>query len=185
MPLTSNLSTVTVSGTFVDIQGNAIAGQVTFTPRATLTDTVANQIIVPKTVTVTLDSNGSFSTVLPATDDTDLTPYNFTYYVTESFVGGRSYDITVPAGTALNLADVAPATLSVGAGSTYITLTTYNTLYNQVQTMVATVNTATTITTQVTTASNAATSAATSASTAATAATEYTLVMHPFLLMGV
>jgi hypothetical protein len=185
MPLTSNLSTVTVSGTYVDIQGNPIAGQVGFTPRAVLTDTVANQIVVPKKVTVTLDINGSFSTTLPATDDTDLTPYNFTYYVEELFTGGRTYDINVPAGSSLNLADVAAAILSTGAGNTYITTSQYSTLNNQVQTMVAVVNTASAITSVVTTAQAAASAAAVSASSAATSADEYTRVLHHFVLMGV
>lgn len=208
MPLTPNLATVTVSGTYVDIQGNAIAGQVKFTPRAILIDPAADQTIIPKTITVTLDVNGGFSVVLPVTDDPDLTPTGFTYRVEESFSGGRSYDITIPSSpVTLNLADVVPALPNDGSGTNYVLLSQYTSLNAQVQTMVTTVNSVTSITgivntaaASASTASSQATSSANSASTAATAATNAATAatnaateatnqvanyIHPFLLMGV
>lgn len=188
MPLTPNLSTVTVSGTYVDIQGNAIAGQVKFTPRAILTDAAADQIVIPITVTVTLDTNGGFSVVLPVTDDTSLAPTGFTYYVEESFSGGRTYDISLPisGGATINLADVAPAQPNTGAGAQYVLLSSYATLNSQVQSMVTTVNTATNVTTQINTATTNAANAATAAANTTTAAQQYAdNLIHPFLLMGV
>jgi len=186
--LTPNLSTVTVSGTYVDIQGTPIAGQVNFTPRAILTDASYDQIVIAKTVSVTLDSNGSFSTTLPVTDDTSLSPYNFTYLVEEAFSGGRLYDIAIPSDavlTGLNLADVAPASASVGLSSTYVLLSTYSTLNAQVQGMVAVVNTASAPATAINTATAAATAASVSAAAAAATAAENLRYIHPFLLMGV
>jgi hypothetical protein len=96
MALASNIALTTITGQFVDYQGNAIAGQIKFTMSKTLRDAIADQIIVPSTVTKTLDANGSFTVTLPATDDPELSE-TFTYYVEESFTGGRSYYITLPA----------------------------------------------------------------------------------------
>lgn len=186
MALTPNLTTVTVSGTYVDIQGNPIAGQVNFTPRAILTDASYNQIVIAKTISVTLDANGSFSATLPVTDDASLTPVNFTYSVEEAFVGGRIYDISIPSASAsLNLADVVPSSASTGLSSTYVLLSAYNTLNAQVQTMVATVNTASDPASQINTATTAATTAATAATNASNTAAEALRYIHPFLLMGV
>lgn len=187
MPLTPNLSTVTVAGTYVDVQGNAIAGQVKFTPRAVLTDASFDQIIIPNTQSVTLDSNGSFSVVLPVTDDPDITPTGFTYFVEEAFSGGRSYDIAIPVALGnINLADVVPALEDSGAGSQYVLLSAYATLNTQVQGMVATTNTATNVVSSLQTAITNASNASTQATNTATTATNYlNALIHPFLLMGV
>ena len=66
-------------------------------------------MIVPSTIAVTLDSNGSFTTNLPSTNDTDVIP-EFEYTVEEAFPDGRTYTITLPAATSgtLNLADISP-----------------------------------------------------------------------------
>lgn len=187
MPLTPNLTTVTVSGTYVDIQGNAVAGQIKFTPRAILTDPVADQIIIPNTITATLDNAGSFSVTLPVTDDPDLVPSGFTYLVEEAFDGGRTYDIAIPvfAGN-INLADVVPASASSGVTSLYVSLATYNTINSQVQSMVTTTNTATSVASSLVTAQNNAQNAANSAAATAQTATDYlNALIHPFMLMGV
>lgn len=131
MALTPNLSTVTVSGTYVDLQGNAIAGQIKFTPRTVITDPVADQIIIPSTITVTLDSNGSFSALIPVTDDPSVVPSGFTYTVEEAFSGGRTYDIEVPASTAggsLNLADINSALPQTGSSTLYVSQQQYNSI---------------------------------------------------------
>lgn len=195
MPLPGDLSVVQVTGSYVDLQGNPIAGQVRFTPRATVVDPAFNQIIIAGPITATLDVFGSFSLFLPATDDPDVTPTNFTYLVEESFPGGRSYDIAVPAATvgSLNLADVVPAVSSPGVASQYVSSSQYSALNAQVQSIATVTNTVTGIVTVVNTAAAQAASAATSASTAASAATTAAQAatdyannnLHPFLLMGV
>lgn len=181
MALTPNLTTVTVGGQFVDVSGAAIAGQVKFTPRTILTDPAANQIIVSKTITVDLDATGSFTVVLPATDDTSVSPTDFTYKVEEAFTGGRTYDISVPSTPSTqNLADMAPA---VPAGSseanTYVLLATFGTLESRVSTIE-------TVTSAIQTAAAQVTSAATSASTAAAAASSAEArILHPFIFLGI
>jgi hypothetical protein len=133
MALSPNLSTTTVTGNYVDVEGNPIAGQVKFTPRPVLIDGVANQIIIPRTIVATLNNLGSFSIILPVTDDDDLTPVNWTYQVEEAFVGGRTYDITIPTGASIDLADVVPALPATGdEGQTFVSLAQYNALQNQV-----------------------------------------------------
>ena len=121
MAIPGNLSLVTVTGTYIDISGVAIAGQVKFTPRAVLRNTTSNVILVNSTIVVTLDANGSFSQALVATDDPDASPIDFSYYVEEAFVGGRSFDILLPKATAtVDLADVSPAVANDGTGALYI-----------------------------------------------------------------
>ena len=186
MPLTNRLSTCTVSGSYVDLTGTPVAGQVGFTSRAILTDTVNNQILINKKIVATLDANGSFSVVLPVTDDTDLLPSGFTYLVEELFSGGRTFDINIPSTAAtLNLADVAPASTSSGVGSTYTTLAQYTSLNAQVQTLVPTVNTVVNTTNLINAAIASAATAATGATNAAIEAAEYNRNIHPFVLMGV
>jgi len=72
---------------------------------------------------------GSFSVTLPATNDPDIIPNPYTYTVVESFVGGRTYTISVPYnGGSLDLADISPLPT---IATTYVQLvddTTFTTL---------------------------------------------------------
>ena len=121
MAIPGNLSLVTVTGTYIDITGEPIAGQVKFTPRAVLRNTTSNVILVNSTIVVTLDANGAFSQQLVATDDPDASPVDFSYFVEEAFVGGRQFDILLPRATAtVDLADVSPAVANDGTGALYI-----------------------------------------------------------------
>lgn len=110
MAIDASVTQITVAGNYVNFLGEAIAGQVQFTLSDMLRNSLADEMVVPSTVFVTLDSNGSFSTSLPATNDTDLIP-TFEYTVEEAFPNGRTYTITLPAATvgSLNLADISPA----------------------------------------------------------------------------
>jgi hypothetical protein len=123
----ANLSLVTVTGTYIDISGVPIAGQVKFTPRAVLRNVTSNVILVNSTIVVTLDANGAFSQQLVATDDNDASPVNFTYFVEEAFTGGRQFDILLPAATpVIDLADVSPAIANDGTGALYISAAEFN-----------------------------------------------------------
>lgn len=181
MALTPNLATVTIAGTYVDIEGNPIAGQVKFTPRAIIKDTSANQVIIPRVISATLDATGSFSVVIPATNDADVTPINFTYGVEEAFTGGRTFDIAVPAGSGtINLADVAPTVSSSGTeAATYVLLSAFTTLSNTVTTIQA-------VTDAVLTSVNEIEAAA---AAAVAAASDLDLIekkfINPLMLMGV
>jgi len=109
MPIDASVTQVTVTGNYVDFLGTAIAGQVQFTLSDMLRNSLANEMVVPSTIAVTLDSDGSFSTSLPATDDSDIIP-TFSYTVEEAFPSGRTYTVTLPAASvgALSLADISP-----------------------------------------------------------------------------
>jgi hypothetical protein len=110
MALGAALSTVQITGTYVDFEGTAIQGQIRFTLSSVVSNTTDDQMIAPSTVVVPL-VNGAFSVVLPATNDPDTNPIPFVYAVEESFPGGRSYNISVPYTTvgSLDLADISPA----------------------------------------------------------------------------
>lgn len=129
MALSPDLSTVTLQGTYVDLQGNAIAGSVRFTPTTIIKDKDQNQIIINAALTDVLDGSGSFSLTIPNTNDPDVVPQPFAYLVEEVFSGGRTFYITIPTGGAdpENIADLAPA-VSEAEAEDYITSDQFNTL---------------------------------------------------------
>ena len=109
MALPVNVSQRTIFGTYVDYKGDPIAGQVRFTLPTTLTDSSAGTFIVKSSETATLDSTGSFSIQIPVTNDSDLSPYDYLYTVQELFPNGRTYTISLPAGSPIDIATLAPA----------------------------------------------------------------------------
>ena len=178
MALTADLSTITLTGTYVDIEGNPVSGSVRFTPQSIIKDTDQNQIIINIPIQATLNGSGSFSVVLPVTDDTDVAPVPFAYEVEEIFAGGRTFFITIPGGGAgtQDIADLAPA-VSTSEAANFVTTSQYNILearrvvalanYNQIDDIAATVELAESY-----------------ASTASTHATGATKAPHPFVTMG-
>jgi hypothetical protein len=129
MALTADLSTITLTGTYVDLQGNPISGLVRFTPQSIIKDTDQNQIIVNNSIEATLNSSGAFSVTLPVTDDSDVIPIPFAYAVEEVFSGGRTFFITIPGGGAgtQDIADFAPAVDDATAAN-FVTQSQYNIL---------------------------------------------------------
>lgn len=136
MALSPDISTCTLTGTYVDINGNPEAGSVRFTPICNVIDTDQNQIVVSQAITDVLDGNGAFSVVLPVTNDADYTPNPIAYRVEELFTGGRDFYVTLPSGSATyDLSDLSEAVSSAVAAG-YVTTTQYNTLlasYNNAQ----------------------------------------------------
>ena len=127
MALPASLSTVTVAGTYVDLVGNPVRGSITFEPQTILKEKAANVIIMPVTIVKTLDATGSFTTTLPVTSDTDVTPQPFIYTLSENFTSGRTFQIALPlsvAGTTQNLADLLTA-LSESEAASFITTDQY------------------------------------------------------------
>jgi len=128
MALPASLSTITITGAYVDYSGTAISGQITFTLGDVLRSGTDNVMVAPSTVVVPLVA-GAFSVTLPATNDPDIIPNPYTYTVVESFVGGRTYTISVPYnGGSLDLADISPLPT---IATTYVQLvddTTWTTL---------------------------------------------------------
>jgi hypothetical protein len=108
MPLPVDYGTGTVTGTFTDTNGDPVVGTISFTPSASrLLGTGA--VILGDPVVVPLDDAGSLTVTLPASDDPNVLPTDFTYRVDETFVGtvGSTYFIEVLEGTTLDLSDVA------------------------------------------------------------------------------
>lgn len=133
MALSPDITTVTLQGTYVDLNGDPISGSVRFTPNTLVKDTDQNQILVNRGVTVTLNAQGAFSTTLPATDETDYVPTPIAYRVEELFTGGRTFYLVLPlssAGTTQDIADLGEAGSSSDA-TNYITTDEYNTLSNR------------------------------------------------------
>lgn len=141
MALGASLTTVVITGSYVDYEGTAIAGQIRFSSAEVLRNGTDDQMVAPSTVVVPLVS-GAFSVTLPATNDPDVVPNPFTYSVEESFIGGRTYTISIPYDTvgSLDLADISPVpTLS----TTYVQLidqTTFNGLVTNIATLDININ---------------------------------------------
>lgn len=111
LPPTADWSLVEVRGKYVDFRQNAIEGSIIFTPRATRAiDADLLTIVIGKAFSVDL-VDGEFAVDVPATDDPDITPIDFTYQITEQFQGGSVYDIEVPIAQVvegIDLATVSP-----------------------------------------------------------------------------
>jgi hypothetical protein len=76
------LTVVTVHGQILQPVTNVPAvGTVQFNTLIELRDVVDNIVYTPMTFTATLDVNGEFTIVLPATDNPDLIPVNWVYQV--------------------------------------------------------------------------------------------------------
>lgn len=116
MPLPANLSTGTVVGTFLDSGGRAVAGvALLFTPAVSrITDGVNTVDLTP--ISVSSGTAGTFSVVLPATNDADYAPINWTYRVTGSSPTGERFDFSfaLAGGTTVNIASVPEAFGSSG-----------------------------------------------------------------------
>jgi hypothetical protein len=123
--LPPNISTVTVTATYVHTDGTPASGTVTFTPTGDtwLADATGPAVVLPTTVTATLDASGTMSVVLPATDDPDVAPTGYTYDVVETFGAlTRSYSIALPSSPAtIDLAAIAPIAPAPGSGANVVT----------------------------------------------------------------
>lgn len=128
MVLPVDYNTVTITGRYVYLDGTPAVGTVRFTGKVVATSGATNTVILPSTVVANLDVDGAFTVQLPATDDPDVLPNNWTYSVEERFNngGGRKYDIDVPvSATSIDLSEVAPVTPASGDPTAFVTLTTF------------------------------------------------------------
>jgi len=79
---------------------------------------MSKTIIIAATRTVTLDAQGELDLILPATDDPDVNPTDWTYSITEDFAGGRTYNITAPSQAVQDLSTLVPVPSAAGAAIT-------------------------------------------------------------------
>lgn len=113
---TSGLDNVPVFGTYKNFDGTAKAGYVLFTVAERVVRTNGT-VIYPQgqTIRANLDSNGSFSTSFPASDDPDVLPVGWQVHVREVFNDGTGQEFLIstplaslPTGINLGLVAVPP-----------------------------------------------------------------------------
>lgn len=80
-----NLSTATITATYLDYTGGACTGKVTFTPQNTATASAGGTLLLPKAIVATLNGSGAISQVLPV-GDVDYVS-EITYLVDEQIDG--------------------------------------------------------------------------------------------------
>jgi hypothetical protein len=133
MALGPNLTTVTITGSYVDFEGTPIEGQIRFSISEVLRNGTDDQMVAPSSVVVPL-SSGSFSVSIPATNDPDVVPNPFVYTVEESFPNGRTYEISIPYTTSgsLDLADISPDPALTESFVAAVDLTSWNTLESNI-----------------------------------------------------
>jgi hypothetical protein len=117
MALPADVTTVEVTGTWLDLNGNPCQGSVTFTPPCTLVDS-AGAVILSGPVTATLDSSGSIDVLLPCTDQDTINPTGWTYKVTIRTTCADcliEFDMALPCDTSpVDIAALVPVTESPG-----------------------------------------------------------------------
>lgn len=123
MALPANLSTRTVTGTFIRLDtGGGAVGTITFEPSVPswLLDPSVSTVLVPNKLIFNLDSNGAFSQAIPCTNDPQIQPLSWVYKVTV-VAGGMKWELgylAIPEGVGSldisAIAPVAPPTSLVG-----------------------------------------------------------------------
>lgn len=126
MALPGNITEVTLTGRYLDMDGMPIEGKISFALPSMLIDGTAKTIIVPRTVEAQL-VNGEFTKTLPACDDPDLDPSPFMIQVTEQFEGATSrppFWISLPMAATgpIDITEIADAPPPTGTGISYATL---------------------------------------------------------------
>ena len=104
------ITSVTVHGEILQADLTPAIGTITFRTLIELRDTVDNIVLVPTDFTATLDINGEFTTVLPATDNPDIAPLDWVYQVYISTTTWRSTQyVRIPFSIAtVEFADLVP-----------------------------------------------------------------------------
>jgi len=98
--LPTNLTTVEVTGRYIDHNGSPVRGSVTFDTDYFVLDAGESVVVIEAPITVNLDATGSFAVDLIATDDTDMTPTGWTWTMTPNFLGAFPLTFALPASLA-------------------------------------------------------------------------------------
>lgn len=119
MGLPSNVDTIVLTGTYLNVTGIPLTGHVNVSVVSPVTDATGEVILGAGTTSVNLDDTGSFAITLPCTNNTDLNPVNFSYLYTEAIPGlGRAFYIQLPS-TLGSTASIAALSPSSGTLPTY------------------------------------------------------------------
>jgi hypothetical protein len=176
MTLPPNWTAVKVYGTYLRLDGTVNSGKILFdsaTPVSVTNPDGTVVLVVPARIEATLDANGYFETLLPATNNPAFDPVGWTYQVKEEIAGGLQYSIDVPYSlVSLNLVPMRPAMINPLIPPTLGYLTTDdlgNTVAKQADLNTTNTNLAT-ASANATAAISTANSASTAASSAQTSA---------------
>lgn len=144
MGFAPNVTIVTVVGQYVDYLGVPVSGSIKFTLNETLQNPSGDQIVAKSTHSAMLNEFGEFTIVLPATDDSDLEPAPYVYQVEEAFLGGKIYNISVPAAVSpVDISDLRPTDSGYPAFVSYASQSAYDALELRVDALEETVDTET------------------------------------------
>lgn len=116
MSMPAGIATVTLTGRYLRPDGSPLKGTVTIAAPSLVTLPGADTISAGA-ATVTLDTTGAFSVLLISTDQMDMQPTDWAYWITEKFqdIASRSYAIRLPADVpVVSIADIAPSDPSTG-----------------------------------------------------------------------
>lgn len=132
MPLPVNVSVCTITGKFVNADGIATAGTIVFIPvPITILDVTASPptTILGTPISVDLNASGEIPAAftIPATNDVDLNPVNWTYKViiTTEYYRPNAFYINAPGGQTIDLTTVLPAVEFAGAESVVVAPDTF------------------------------------------------------------
>jgi hypothetical protein len=108
----ASIATVHVTGRYVMPDGTPLTGTIEFAPPSLVTFPAAD-LFVAGPLVATLDEDGGFEVVLPATDNENMNPTEWAYVVREKLDGvrrNRKFAALLPKDTPeVDLADIAPA----------------------------------------------------------------------------
>lgn len=113
MALPGDLTTITVTGTYLDGAGNPQGGTVTFTPSSSLTDQTGKIVLAKvSTVVQVSSSTGTFSVSgLACTDNANLVPAGWAWVVSVNIAGAsQTFNTYLPSGlgTTVDISALAP-----------------------------------------------------------------------------
>lgn len=91
--LPGDLATTTVTGTLYDCAGEALAGRVTFTPSAPVSD-ATGEVVIPQKPRGFWLLGGRLSATIAATDNANLAPAGWDYIVTVEIDGLLPYSFS-------------------------------------------------------------------------------------------
>ena len=116
-----SLNKVTVTGTYIDGEGDPESGMLQFAPSAPLTDATDSKVVRQTQVTVTLSGSGTFTAELYATDNPDLVPAGWCWTIREYILGlpPAQWSFFLPASIASFTATDATPCVFTAAGTAF------------------------------------------------------------------